>query len=31
MGKTKNGTDMIAIMGKYTIEDCPGCTPIMLM
>ena len=25
MGETKKGTDMISIMGKYTIEDCPGC------
>ena len=24
MGKTKNGTDIISIVGKYTIEDCPG-------
>ena len=31
MGKTNNGTDMISIMGKYTTEDCPGYTPIMLM
>ena len=25
MGETKEGTDIISIMGKYTIEDCPGC------
>ena len=31
LGKTKNGSDIISIMGKYTIEDCPGCISIMLM
>ena len=25
MGETKKGTDIVSVMGKYTIEDCPGC------
>ena len=28
---SKNWSDFISIMGKYIIENCPGCTSIMLM
>ena len=28
-GQDQKGTDMMFIMGKYTIEDYPGCVMLM--